>query len=172
MDLIAQEAGVARQTIYNRFKNKDALFEAAMKQHWQALSDALAIDLDPDEEPSIVLRRAALHVISFIDDNDQVAVTRMVVSESREAPRLAEDFYRLGKMPLLQRLTEYLSAAKLRGFLSVRDTHLAAQQFLGMVQEPLFWPRVIGLDVPSERDAATVIDEAVSVFVAAYAPAR
>jgi len=172
MDLIASEAGVARQTIYNRFDSKEAVFEAALTAHWESLGDALMAHLDTEGDPAVVLRQVADDVLRFIDDHDQIAMTRMVIAESRFMPKLAQDFYRLGKAPLFKRFVAYLDQAHKIGRLRIASPDLAAHQFLGMIQEPLLWPKVIGVSAASKVDEAEVVQSAIAVFLKAYAIER
>lgn len=168
MDAIASEAGVARQTLYNRFGSKEAVFRAAIDAHWQTLAQAAAAHLDPARPPQDVLTDVADDVLAFVRDSDQVAMTRMVIAESRETPDLARLFYARGKAPLLARFIDYLAAATRQGLLECPDPDLAARQYLGMIQESLLWPQVMG--VASVPDADTVVHGAVFVFLRAYAP--
>jgi AcrR family transcriptional regulator len=171
MDQIAAEAGVARQTIYNRFENKEAVFKSAIEVHWETLNTELSDHLSLDIEPEIVLRNIAQDVLRFIDEHEQVAMTRMIISESLHDPTLAESFYRLGKLPIRSRFLEYVRETVERGILECAQPEIACAQFLGMIQEALFWPRVMGLDVkgPSEE---SVVDNAISTFMARYQPTQ
>lgn len=167
MDLIAAEAGVARQTLYNRFGSKDAVFEAAISDHWQGLADVAAVSLDPDRPPRDVLADVASGILAFVRDRDQVAMTRMVIAESLRQPALGRTFFLLGKGPLLARFVAYLSAATARGRLSCADPALAARQYLGMIQESLLWPEVMGIDAEKD-DCERVVRGAIGVFLKAY----
>lgn len=167
MDRIAEEAGVARQTIYNRFGSKEAVFFAAIDAHWEKLADGLHMDLDAALDPKTVLRRVSDRVMTFIDSADQIEMTRMVIAEMGHSARLAETFYQRGKAPLLHAFSSYIAAADRAGRIRCNDADLAASQFLGMVQEVLFWPRVMGL-VPQQADQDRVISSAIEVWLAAY----
>lgn len=167
MDLIASEAGVARQTLYNRFGSKDAVFQAALGAHWASLERAAAEHLDNERSPADVLTDVAADVIAFVRDRDQVAMTRMVIGESRHDPDLARTFFERGKGPLMASFVNYLASATGRGMLNCTDPELAAREYLGMIQESLLWPYVMGTDGP-KRSEKTVVASAIRVFLAAY----
>ena len=169
MDLIAAAASVARQTLYNRFGSKEAIFQAAIEAHWSMLADP-TLRLDPDETPEVVLRKVATDILDFIRERDQIAMTRMVIAESRSLPKVSEAFYRLGKAPSLQLFVDYLSQSAARGVLMLDDAELAARQFIGMVQEVLLWPQVMGQPAAPPDREQHAIDGAIGVFLAAYAP--
>jgi len=171
MDSVAVEAGVARQTLYNRFGSKDALFRAALDTHWAALGRAAEKELDPTRPPRGVLTEIAKTILAFIDDHDQVGMTRMVIAESRTHPDIARVFSERGKAPLMRLFVDYLSAATRAGKLSCPQPKLAARQFLGMIQESLLWPRVMG--APDElQEPRIVVQGAIDVFMRCYAGRR
>ncbi|MEH3131652.1 MAG: TetR/AcrR family transcriptional regulator [Mycolicibacterium neoaurum] len=173
LDKIAKHAGVARQTLYNNFGSKEALFRAMLTRHWDKLR---ALDTDPsaDSHPpaEIALREFASGITDFIDSTDQIDFIRLVIAESRHSPWIAEEFYRVGKAPLLRSLVGRLDALVADGQLACPSTELAAHQFFGLIQELLLWPRVmnIGEATAALPDAATVVDEAVLTFLARYQP--
>ncbi|MEO0952160.1 MAG: TetR/AcrR family transcriptional regulator [Pseudomonadota bacterium] len=167
MDLISAEAEVARQTIYNHFDNKEAVFRAAIATHWEALSTELTCHLSLEEEPETVLRDVAQQVLDFIQQHDQVAMTRMVIAESFSNPSVAEMFFSLGKRPIRKQFIDYLTQASKRGALSCSQPQIACDQYLGMIQESLLWPRVMGLAI-QDLDDDNVVDQAISTFMARY----
>lgn len=170
MDLVAQESGAARRTVYNQFESKEALFNAAVERVWR---DMPVVSIMADEvalqDPGLGLRKVGLLIADFWAPDQAVAFVRMVISESNRFPDLAENFVRLGKMPALRALIDYISALKDRGLIKVEDSDLAARQFVGLVNEPLLWYRVIGVGgVPSKVRRRQVIEEAVATFLARY----
>lgn len=171
MDLIAVEAGVARQTIYNRFGSKEAVFKAAIAAHWETLSAKLSCQFSLDEKPDRVLRDVADTVLDFIERYDQVAMTRMVIAESFSNPALAETFFELGKQPIRAKFVDYLEQANEHGILSCIHPSIACDQYLGMIQETLLWPRVMGLPVEGIANDS-VIDDAIETFLARYQPLK
>lgn len=177
LDKIAKHAGVSRQTLYNNFGSKEALFRAMLTRHWNALRALEAgppASRVPDNLPpaEVVLREFASGIIDFIDSTDQIAFIRLVIAESRHSPWIAEEFYRVGKAPLLGSLVDRLDALVADGRLTCPSTELAAHQFFGLIQELLLWPRVmnIGSAAAETPDAGTVVDEAVLTFLARFQP--
>lgn len=110
LDRIAKSASVARQTLYNRFGSKEAVFRAMVDRHWSKLRAGRAEDLveGAPQSADVVLRRFAHAILDFIAENDQVSFIRLVVAESRRLPWIAEEFYRAGKEPLLKLLVGQL----------------------------------------------------------------
>ncbi|WP_438829317.1 TetR/AcrR family transcriptional regulator [Streptomyces sp. HUAS TT20] len=119
LDRIATRAGVARQTVYNRFGGKEAVFRAVVEHHWASLDlDTLPArfeeGLGSGGDPAGFLRRFSRALLAFIDETDQIAFTRLVIAESSRIPWIAGEFHRLGKAPLLRGIS-VVSGASERG---------------------------------------------------------
>ncbi|MEU0506516.1 TetR/AcrR family transcriptional regulator [Nocardia sp. NPDC005998] len=175
LDSIATRAGVARQTVYNRFGSKEAVFRAVMQEHWGNLDpDTLpvrfAAKVAGGDDPAEFLRDFSQALLDFIDETDQIAFTRLVISESRRAPWIAEEFYRLGKQPLMQALAACLQQMSEAGTIACPSPELAAHQFLGLIQEFIVWPMVMAVPTTSSSTPPreTVIDEAIATFLSRY----
>ena len=169
---VGEAAGVTRQTVYNLFGSKEVVFRAVVDLHWQRIAAdyARAFAFDPLLNAEGVLRYLAAAVIRFVDEQEQVAFTRMVIAESRERPWIAEEFYRLGKGPLMRAFTAALGRLHGEGRLACPEPRIAAHQFLGLIQEFVIWPGVMAISADAEalpgRDR--VVDEAVVTFLSRY----
>ncbi len=174
LDRIGKAAGVTRQTVYNRFGSKEAVFRAMVEMHWATIAkDAKAVlgdDLDASHGAAAVLRQFGEAIVRFVVETEQVAFTRLVISESHERPWIAEEFYRLGKQPLLNGFIECLERLNDATLIECRQTVIAANQFFGMIQEMVIWPYVmaIGPSVAELPPATEVIEEAVATFLSRY----
>jgi AcrR family transcriptional regulator len=173
LDRIAKAAGVARQTLYNRFGSKESVFRAMVQRHWSKLQTGHIDDLTESSPYSAdaVLRRFAEAILRFVDETDQVGFIRLVIAESRRLPWIAEEFYRAGKEPLMKALVGQLDELQANGLIDCRSTELAAHQFFGLLQEVTLWPQVMGVgELVADPPAAVVIDESVATFMARYSP--
>jgi AcrR family transcriptional regulator len=175
LERVADRAGVSRQTVYNRFGSKEAVFRAMVGYHWSAFAgpDRHVVDYGADASAEEVLYGFARALQRFAAETDQIRFARLVVAESARLPWIADEFYRLGKGPVVAAFVERLDALVHSGALRCPDTYLAARQFMGLIQEFLVWPRVMAFDeeVAAGPTPQTVIEEAVRVFLACYAPA-
>ena len=173
LDQVARHAGVSRQTVYNNFGSKQAVFRAVVQQHWTSFhfdGDPHVATTDAVNDPEASLRRFAAALVAFVGETDQVAFSRLVVAESRHSPWVAEDFYRLGKQPLLRMLTDLLARLTHARLLACPDPHIAARQFLGLIQEFVVWPHVMAIGPSAEQlpAADVVVNEALLTFLARY----
>ncbi|AZE52171.1 Transcriptional regulator, AcrR family [Pseudomonas chlororaphis] len=171
MDLIAKAAGVARQTLYNRFPDgKEALFGAVAERMWRAFP---VMDIANDEaalaDPEAGLRTIGRGVAAFWAPPLAVAFLRMVIADGPRFPELTRRFFEVGKTPAVSAVRNYIAELSRRGKLSIEDPELASQQFLGMIDETVLWVRIMG--DPRELSAAKtdkVVDQAVAIFLQFY----
>jgi TetR/AcrR family transcriptional regulator, regulator of autoinduction and epiphytic fitness len=175
LDEVARRVGWARQTLYNRFGSKEALFRAVVDRHWGFFGDSAAARLDvPANEPSRLLAVCAQAILDFLATSDQISFTRLVIAESRHQPWIGEEFYLRGKRPALELFTGKIRELVAAGKLDCPDPDLAARQFLGLIQEFVIWPHVmrIGEATADLPPTETVVDEAIKMFLCRYSPPR
>ncbi len=174
MDLVAKASGAARRTVYNQFESKEALFSAAIERVWR---DFPAVEITAGKEalrePAIGLSRLGKAVVDFWEPPMAVAFLRMVISEGTRFPDLPRNFFEAGKAPAMRALIGYLKQIDEHGTLAIPDPDLAARQFLGLLNEPLLWLRVVGVGKPpTKTERERVVREAVAMMLARYAPRR
>lgn len=169
MEAVAREAGVARRTVFNQFAGKEVLFTAAVERVWRAFP---VVDITRDEaalaDPELGLTRIGQAVADFWAPPVAVALLRMVIAEGSRFPDLARSFVEAGKAPAMRAVIGYLEELSRRGTLTgVDDPQLAAKQFLGLINEPLLWLRVIGADTDaaSPEERRRVVAQAVATFL-------
>ncbi|QWA30523.1 TetR/AcrR family transcriptional regulator [Pseudomonas sp. RC3H12] len=171
MDVIAKAAGVARQTLYNRFPDgKESLFGAVAERMWQAFPVmSIASDEDALSDPEVGLRRIGLGVAQFWSPPLAVDFLRLVIAEGRRFPQLTKRFFEVGKTPAVSAVRDYIAELGRRGKLQIHDADLASQQFLGMIDETVLWVRVMGDNsaLPQEK-IDQVVDQAVEIFLTHY----
>jgi len=174
LDRVAERAGVSRQTVYNRFGSKETVFREMVRHHWSEFAgpDRRLVECDADASAEEVLRAFAWSMHRFATESEQIRFARLVVAESGRLPWIADEFYRIGKGPVVAAFAECLDGLVRAGRLRCPDTRLAARQFMGLVQEFLVWPGVMGFEeeVADRPPADVVIEEAVRTFLARYAP--
>ena len=179
LDRVGRAAGVTRQTVYNLFGSKEAVFRAMVELHWTEIArdsaTVLSASLEPvDGGPAAILRGFGEAIVRFIDGTEQVAFTRLVIAESFERPWVAEEFYRLGKQPLLEGFTACLTRMERTGLIACPHLDIAAHQFFGLIQEIAIWPHVMAIGPAAKALPSTTaaIEEAVAMFLARYGVTR
>ncbi|NCA72057.1 MAG: TetR family transcriptional regulator [Sphingobacteriia bacterium] len=124
---IAKAAGVAKQTIYSHFENKDALFAAglprAFARHGLDLEEITAGD-DAGE----ILRRLLRAYLAVVLDPQIIAMNRVVMAEATQYPDVARRCWEQG--PARSRTLFIAVVARLveRGLLQVDDVEQAGAE--------------------------------------------
>lgn len=167
---VAEAAGVSKATLFKQFPTKAALFDAIVTRAW-ALED-------DDFRPPTGDLRAGLTAIGrryagLLARPGMAALFRIVIAELPRFPELGEAHFERGKMPYFDSVRRYLDAENALGTAEVDDTELAATQFLGMISNYAFWPRMLLIDwSPDDASTARVVDEAVLMMEARYGAAN
>jgi len=164
---IAEAAGVSKATLFKQFPTKAALFDAMVLESWTD-GDEAAPPTAGDLAAGLALlgRRYA----ALLDQPGMSDLFRIVIAELPRFPELAESHFSQGKMPYFASVRAYLVAEDGAGTAVIEDPDLAATQFLGMIANFLFWPRLVlpGWSVTPDR-AQEVVADAVRTMVARYA---
>jgi TetR/AcrR family transcriptional repressor of mexJK operon len=173
MDAIARAAGVSKATLYAHFAGKDQLFAAIVSDECRRHSQALtAPDIDRLEVRE-ALAAIGRNFLQLVLSEKARAIYRIVMAEAPRFPELGRAFYVSGPAVVLARLADYFRTADARGTLSVQNSTVAAEQFIGMLMGPLHMRHLLNLTAEfGDRDPAEVVDAAVATFLAAYAPRR
>jgi AcrR family transcriptional regulator len=164
---IAARAGVSTATVFKHFRTKADLFGAIMGRVFGV--DDAAPEPPSALDPAETLRAIGRGYAATLSDPRIRALFRVVIAEVPRFPELGRELYEKGKRPYLDRLEAALAAHVAAGRLAIDDPPLAARQFLGMINDVVFWPHQLVVDLP-DADADAVVEAASRVFLRAYAP--
>lgn len=130
VDMLIARAGVARQTFYNHFENKQCLFAEAMRN---CVSDILVPLNDHSGDLRESLKKFAQTYRQRSLSPQSIAKFRIVSSQAQRFPDLTGETYALGLGRMLERLTEFLRAAMAQGQMRETDPGFAAEMLLSML---------------------------------------
>jgi TetR/AcrR family transcriptional regulator of autoinduction and epiphytic fitness len=168
MTEIAAQAEVSTATLYNHFAGKEELFDAVVERLWHKLrpeEGPEAWDMPPDQ----ALTHFGRSVLKVLLSPTSLALFRVVIAQAGRFPELTQAFRYHGDEAIIQTLAQYLSRQTKLGVLAANQPDQAARQFLGMVKETVFWPRVLGVGKPpSKREVEDAVSNAVSIFLKSY----
>lgn len=170
MDLVAQESGAGRRTVYNHFPSKKSLFEATVALIWEGMQLRSVIPgKESTRKPEEALRDIGNAIAEFWISEDSVAFARMIISEGGRFPELTQGFNTFGRDPARRTVTEYLRTLHKSRVLRISDAELAAAQFIGLITALLVWNRVIDRSgAPSKERIRYVVSEAVQMILSRY----
>jgi TetR/AcrR family transcriptional repressor of mexJK operon len=167
MDAVAERASVSKMTVYANFRDKPALLSAVVGRRIKSMHVfdlAVGPDLNSSVERLVELGEL---VASVASQPESVRMVRLMMESADEHPRLAAAFYTAGRGELLKQVAGFLKVLTRRGFLSIKDPELAAEQ---LVASWLWLGRQsFGLAGPPSADAiAKRVRYAVDTLVRAW----
>jgi AcrR family transcriptional regulator len=169
MDTIAREAGVSKATVYAHFTSKEELFGAVIGRECERYFETFsARELDPrDVRASLtVLGRRFLELVL---SPDAIALHRIILGEVTRFPMLGEVFWRAGPERERVQIEAFLQSATASGTLSLRDTRLAAEQFISLVRGEIQLRQLLRLEAEAgQAEIHTAVKAAVDTFIRAF----
>jgi len=130
VDMLVARAGVARQTFYNHFENKQCLFAEAMRN---CVSDILVPLSGHSGDLRESLKRFAQTYRQRALSPQSIAKFRIVTGQAQRFPDLTGEAFALGLGEMLSSLADFLRAAMVQGRMSDADPGFAAEMLLSML---------------------------------------
>lgn len=170
MDTIAREAGVSKATVYAHFAGKEELFGAVIGRECERRFDGLSVaELDPcDVRGSLTV--LARRFLDLLLSPEAIALHRIILAEVTRFPALGEVFWRAGPERNLAQIEGFLKSAAAVGTLTLPDTRLAAEQFVGLVRGETQLRHLLRFETAAGRPGiGAVAAAAVDTFIRAFA---
>lgn len=167
MDSISLKAGVAKQTLYNHFANKDALFIAVVQQQCRRGEEYCLLDkLDLAVEDALL--GYAQSKMADLVSSKQMARYRMMIAEAMRFPSLGKMFFANEIDRELVNLTQFFRYQADAGKLKIDDAEQAALFFQGSLNA-YFRPKFIMTGkLPSKEQLDTYIAYCINNFLKLY----
>jgi TetR/AcrR family transcriptional repressor of mexJK operon len=164
VDEIARRAGVAKQTVYHHFPNKDELFKEVARDLAQRVLVELA---SPGTDLREGLQRFALAYRQRTLGAQGISAFRTLVPEVPRFRAVARAMYANSAGEMVRRLAETLERAMDAGHLRRDDAHFAAEMLLSMLAGLDRMKRLFSVNDEEESEArrtARIVD----CFLRAY----
>lgn len=145
MEAIAERAGVSKVTLYARFRDKDALFTAAVQSKCESFLGADLFEEQPSRDVGQALAAIARQFLRLVSDPEAVAMLVLINREGERAPQLPRLFFEAAVLRLKRHLESYLERETAKGRLFVQDASAATWRFLGAVKGEPHMRAMLGL---------------------------
>lgn len=166
MELVAQEAGLVRRTVYNHFANTTDLFTVSRKRLLAAIAPLAPTEVAHDLPPVAALCAFANRAIRLFTDPRQIELMLSIVRDGRAHPWLAQAYDREIQGPMRGALEHYFGIAH-RAHLFARDPRRASYQLLWTLDAA-----AMSLSVFRDEETSAALDAhaegAVRAFVTQY----
>ncbi len=168
MDAISARAEVSKRTVYNHFKNKEALFQAIVQQLFALSAEQQDYRYYPDRPLAEQLQAIAKRKIQLFDDEHMRRLVRVIFAECIHSPNRITDAMAQYQQKE-QGLDHWIGEAIKDGRFKEVDPGYASEQFMGLIKSCSFWPQLLMDKAPlSETEAQQVVDDSVAMFLNYY----
>lgn len=166
VDMIISRAGVARQTFYNYFQNKESLFAEVMRNWVGDIMVPLTVG-SGDLRATLQKFAAAYRQRALCPAG--VAGYRTMVGQAQRFPELTREAFESGIGRMVDTLADFLRRAMARGELRNDDPAFAAEMLMSMLAGMERSRLLLGSNNPRCDEAARV-EKIVDGFLRMFAP--
>jgi TetR/AcrR family transcriptional regulator, mexJK operon transcriptional repressor len=170
MDMVIAETGGSKATLYKHFPTKEDLVTGLMEQ----VADTVSLEMDDPTTSTLPLTDGltaiARSTCQGVWSPGAAAVLRLCLGEYGRFPELAHTVWSVGPTRSYANFRAFLAERQRRGEVTVDDTQIAAEQFLGGLVGHLQLKIAFGMTRPPTQDEIDArVDSAVTTFLARYA---
>jgi len=167
IDSIVREVGIARQTLYNHFKDKKALFKAVIEMvAGETMRELRSLSLAADVDLHEALRRFGEAYMHGMLDPENLAMTRLISSAIQEFPAAGKIAYEVGSERSIAALAAYLDGQRKAHRIRCSSPKLIAESFFGALVGPARFRYLLGVHVESSpMQRREYVAEIVNLYV-------
>ncbi|TGQ55559.1 TetR/AcrR family transcriptional regulator [Mesorhizobium sp. M1C.F.Ca.ET.193.01.1.1] len=172
IDLIAAEAGVSRQTVYNHHGDKEKLFVAVVRDLTERCNAGIfaTIATFPDQPAGLEADLVAFAVRmnrNCTCNRDGRFLRKLIQAEGERYPELFAEWREQGPGRTWSALAARFARLAYAGHLSIDDPDVAARQFFALVNAELQITFMLG-GMPTEEEVLRSATNGVRTFLAAF----
>ena len=173
IDLIAAEAGVSRQTVYNHHGDKEKLFVAVVRDLTERCNAGIfaTIASFPDQPTDLEADLIAFAVRmnrNCICNRDGRFLRKLIQTEGERYPELFAEWREQGPGRTWSALAARFARLAFAGHLSIGDPDVAARQFFALVNAELQITFMLG-GMPTEEEVLRSATNGVRTLLSAFA---
>lgn len=175
MDVIADRAGVSKQTVYANFQSKEILFKALATSMSGMASAELRedqIELPTNDDVKSFFLEIAEQQLMVVMTPRLMQLRRMVIGEVERFPELGEALHENGPKNSIARLAHAIKFYHEKGLLYAPNAAAAARQFNWLLMgAPTNDAMLLGdKAIPNKAALKAQAQEAVRIFLCAFGP--
>jgi AcrR family transcriptional regulator len=168
MDMVAEQAGVSKQTVYSHFRNKDELYGETISLKCRESMIAPEF-MDDERRCDAMLLDIARGFTQLLLSKQAVYMYRLSTGHAEQHPHISRLFYQWGPDHTIQTVADYLAHQHNKGTLNIADPRTAACQFLYMLKADAITRAVMNVEAqPSAAEIEAYLQSCVEMFMRAY----
>ena len=172
IDLIAAEAGVSRQTVYNHHGDKEKLFIAVVRDLTERCNAGIfaTIATFPDQPGNLeadLIGFAMRMNRNCICNRDGRFLRKLIQTEGERYPELFAEWREQGPGRTWSALAARFARLAYAGYLAIEDPDVAARQFQALVNAELQITFMLG-GSPTEEEVSQSASNGVRTFLRAF----
>ncbi|MFK0687360.1 TetR/AcrR family transcriptional regulator [Mesorhizobium sp. IMUNJ 23033] len=172
IDLIAAEAGVSRQTVYNHHGDKEKLFVAVVRDLTERCNAGIfaTIATFPDQPSDLeadLIGFAMRMNRNCICNRDGRFLRKLIQTEGERYPELFAEWREQGPGRTWSALAARFARLAYAGHLSIEDPDVAARQFLALINAELQITFMLGA-MPEDEEVLQSATNGVRTFLSAF----
>ncbi|MGN9840846.1 TetR/AcrR family transcriptional regulator [Nonomuraea sp. H19] len=171
---IADEAGVAKPTVYNHLTDKATLFKNAIEAAARTSLNERLVTLEslanPGDDLPTTLEDVGYALLRLHTDDRSCALRRLLHSEIKRFPEILDIVKDSGPDRLNQALADRLARLTLAGRLRATDPDLAAEQLMALLTGPLEARSQLGTRTLDDDEVRGMAQAATRTFLRVWGP--
>jgi len=168
LEMIINEAGGSRRSIYNEFGNKQGLLFAVMQQQ-VSIQVGIIADIDYTLPPDQAIKSIAFRFVRNMLSPTLTALFRLAIQVIPKLPDIGKIIYEKGPLAGVTPLVNYLTHLDKQGVLVIEDSVFAGQMLIEMVKGRLHLKAMLLPNVEiTDEEIKQHVDRSVDLFLQAY----
>ncbi|MFN8929695.1 MAG: TetR/AcrR family transcriptional regulator [Alphaproteobacteria bacterium] len=170
MDHIAKAARISKQTLYDRFADKNKLFTAVIEAKCQEYIPREAAEMPAGTSAHEILFTMGRALFYLVMSEEAIRMHRMMAAEAQHNPALTRLFYDSGPAPVERMMVEKMCQLKKSGKLNIKNPETAKEMFGSLFTgSSLYMRRLLNIGrQPTRREMDAYVRRAVDFFLASH----
>ena len=165
LQMLIDQAGGSRRTIYSEFENKEGLFKAVLRQKAREVILTLSDVSDVDQPRASLIKVCHLFLTKLLEP-DMVTFFKLLINAIQDIPDIGDMLYQHALVDGPEGLVNYLLQLDDIGTIKIINPQHASHLLLGMVKGHLHTHALLDSSYrPSEQQISMQVEEAVDIFL-------